>query len=91
MPAGFTISERAKQMMMTSKIPVEHMVYSDGLAMVSIFVEKVPQEPDAKPGPAQFGGVNAYAKLVNGYQITAVGEVPESTVKLMADSVKALN
>ncbi len=91
LPAGFTISERARQMMMTSKIPVEHLVYSDGLAMVSVFVEKVSQEPDAKSGPTQFGGVNAYAKLVNGYQITAVGEVPKSTVKLMADSVKALN
>lgn len=91
MPAGFTMSEHAKASMITSQMPVEHLVYTDGLAMVSVFVEKLNQQPNANAGPTHFGGVNAYAVEADGYQITAVGEVPKSTVKLMADSVKSLH
>jgi sigma-E factor negative regulatory protein RseB len=89
MPAGFTMSEQSKEPMMTSRMPVEHLVYTDGLAMVSVYVEKLSQQPDSIAGPSNFGGVNTYAIYADGYQITAVGEVPKSTVKLMADSVKS--
>ncbi len=91
MPKGFSMNEHTRQAMMTSDIPVDHIVYSDGLAMVSIFIEKLSTTPDNKEGPATFGGVSAYSTLQNGYQITAVGEVPQDTVKQMADSVRALN
>lgn len=92
MPAGFTMSEHAKESMMTSQMPVEHLIYTDGLAMVSIFVEKLNQQPSVtNAGPSNFGGVNAYATHADGYQITAVGEVPKTTVKLMADSVKSFH
>ena len=90
-PAGFSMSEHARASMTTSQMPVEHLVYTDGLAMVSVFVEKLNQSPNANAGATQFGGVNAYALEADGYQITAVGEVPKSTVKLMADSVKSLH
>lgn len=89
MPAGFSMSEQSKEPMLTSRMPVEHLVYSDGLAMVSIYVEKLNQQPDIVVGASNFGGVNTYAVFAGGYQITAVGEVPKSTVKLMADSVKS--
>lgn len=89
MPAGFSMSEHAKQSMLTSQMPVEHIVYSDGLAMVSIFVEKLQQQSEqGTGGSSKFGGVNTYATHVDGYQVTAVGEVPSATVKQMADSVK---
>ncbi len=91
MPAGFSMSDHAKEPMMRSQIPVEHLIYSDGLAMVSIFVEKINQQPNADTGPSNFGGVNAYATHTDGYQITAVGEVPKTTVKLMADSVQSFH
>ena len=91
MPAGFTISNHAKEPMITSRMPVEHLIYTDGLAMVSVFVEKLNQQPGADSGPSNFGGVNAYATHTDGYQITAVGEVPKMTVKLMADSVKSFH
>jgi sigma-E factor negative regulatory protein RseB len=91
MPAGFNMSEHEKELMMTSQMPVEHLVYTDGLAMVSIFVEKLNQQPSANTGPSNFGGVNTYATHADGYQITAVGEVPKNTVRLMADSVKSFH
>ncbi len=89
MPAGFAMSEQSREPMITSHMPVDHLIYSDGLAMVSIYVEKINQQPDANTGHSSFGGVNTYATHTDGYQITAVGEVPTTTVKLMATSVKS--
>ena len=90
MPTGFSKNDHSRQTAIANQMPVEHLVYSDGLAMVSIFVEKVMEKPESTIGSINFGGVNAYAIHANGYQITAVGEVPKTTVKKMADSVKAL-
>ena len=88
-PSGFSMSKQSKESMLTSRMPVEHLVYSDGLAMVSVYVEKLEDQPDIAVGASSFGGINTYAVYnTSGYQITAVGEVPKATVKLMADSVK---
>ena len=38
---------------------------------------------------ANFGGVNTYSTSTDGYQITAVGEVPKTTVQLIVNSVKS--
>jgi sigma-E factor negative regulatory protein RseB len=90
-PVGFTMSEKEKELMITSPMPVEHFLYTDGLAMVSVYVEKLSQKPDINAGLSNFGGVNAYSTHVEGYQITAVGEVPKTTVTLMANSVKSFH
>lgn len=87
MPDGFTLSDYEKQSVTDNTMPVEHMMYSDGLAMVSVFIEKIMNEPDRMQGVSKMGGVNAFATFANGYQITAVGEVPQKTVQLMANSV----
>lgn len=91
MPVGFTINEQEKEIMVTSQMPVEHFIYSDGLAMVSIYVEKLNQKSGVKAGLSSFGGVNTYSKLIEDYQITAVGEVPKATVQLIANSVKSFH
>ena len=87
MPDGFILSDFEKQAVDKNTMPVEHMIYTDGLAMVSVFIEKIMNEPDSMRGASVMGGVNAYATYSNGYQITAVGEVPQKTVQLMANSV----
>lgn len=91
MPTGFSMSKQEKESMMYSYMPVDHFVYSDGLAMVSVFVEKLEQEDNLKMGLSSFGGVNTYSTYIEGYQVTAVGEVPKATVQLMANSVKSIH
>ncbi len=91
MPIGFSMSEQEKETMITSQMPVIHFVYTDGLAMVSIYVEKLNQQVDTKAGSSSFGGVNTFSINSEGYQITAVGEVPKATVQLMANSVKSFH
>lgn len=87
MPDGFTKNSEETYPMADSNNPVNHIVYSDGLAMVSIFIEKLDVAPEITAGLSKMGGVNAFARVANGYQVTAVGEVPQATVQRMAISV----
>ena len=87
MPNGFTKNNQEVYPVADSINPVNHIVYSDGLAMVSIFIEKLQVGHELTAGLSKMGGVNAYARVANGYQVTAVGEVPQATVRRMANSV----
>ena len=63
-------------------------VFTDGLARVSVFV--APLGPDARPalaGASRMGAVSAFGIVIDGRQVTAVGEVPPATVQLIAESV----
>jgi sigma-E factor negative regulatory protein RseB len=66
----------------------EHMVFSDGMAMVSVYVEQALPGTRAFEGLSAMGAMNAYGALVDGYQVTVVGEVPPATVEMMATSVE---
>jgi sigma-E factor negative regulatory protein RseB len=64
-----------------------HLLYSDGLASVSIFVETIEQNHQYHTGTSSMGAVNVYSYINNNHFITAVGEVPTQTVQLMAKSM----
>ncbi len=65
----------------------EHTVYSDGLAAVSVYVEKQGPGPAIKSGVSQLGTNNAYIRKQAGLQITVIGEVPAITVKSIANEM----
>lgn len=91
LPAGFEMRNQMMERYIDGKAPVSHLVYSDGLAMVSIFVEKRPAGASAPlQGVSSMGAVNALSKASNGHQITIVGEVPEHTLRKIAASVAAV-
>ena len=89
LPPGFRMATRSAQSLPGSSEPVAHLVFTDGIASVSVFVE--PRKPDTQPaeGPARVGSSSAFSTVVDGHQITAVGEVPPTTVELIAKQVKA--
>ena len=64
-----------------------HLVYSDGLASVSVFIEESQGEGRHLEGEASMGAMNAYGNTVDGYVVTVVGEVPAKTVQLMAQTM----
>jgi sigma-E factor negative regulatory protein RseB len=66
---------------------VQHLVYSDGLASVSVFIE--PSDPQGQPmrGLAKVGTAFAFSRALDGHQVTAVGEVPPVTVEAIAAGV----
>ncbi|ALP53026.1 hypothetical protein Tel_07570 [Candidatus Tenderia electrophaga] len=85
LPSGFELLESQP---VVNHGDVLHLVYSDGLASVSVFVESAKSEGEAFVGVSRMGAVNAYGAVQNGYQLTVVGEVPEITVKTMGRSLK---
>jgi len=66
----------------------DHSVYSDGLASVSVFIEKAKSEGDAFVGVSRMGAVSAFGNVDAGYQITVVGDVPEVTVTTIGQSIR---
>lgn len=67
----------------------EHLVYSDGLAAVSVYVESGDSEVAHEPGLSRHGTTHAFSKTAGGVLITVVGDVPAATVELMGDAIVA--
>lgn len=110
LPPGFHLTVAGAQTIGGATVPASHLVYSDGLATVSVFVEA--QQPDASgagapgaaggadtalsapaeppmQGLARVGSGFAFSTVVQGHQVTAVGEVPAQTVEFIAHAVKS--
>ena len=89
-PPGFVSEVKRHHKMTMSAMPVEHLMYSDGLSSVSVFVEKQMKNSKNLIGGSTMGAVNAYGRAVGKYHVTVVGEVPHATVKMMGDSVEQI-
>jgi len=87
LPPGFEMHTQQAQHMVASKLPVKHFVYSDGLATVSVFIEKLQGSTAPIEGYSSMGAVNAFSRVADDFQITVVGEVPQSTVRQIAAAV----
>jgi len=89
LPAGFELKTSNTGVMAGGATPVEHLVYSDGMASVSVFIDRADSESAAPEGPSRMGAANAYTIRVGGHMVTAMGEVPQTTVRMIAQSVRA--
>jgi sigma-E factor negative regulatory protein RseB len=89
LPPGFRMTTRSAQALPGSSEPVAHLVFSDGIASVSVFVEAQKANAETTEGPARVGSSSAFSTVVDGHQVTAVGEVPPTTVEFIANQVKA--
>lgn len=86
-PDGFRMSDHAFDPSSVSSRSVEHVVYSDGLASMSVFIEHLDGAKERLEGHSSMGAINAYGSVVGDFQITVVGEVPDITVERVAKSV----
>ena len=89
LPPGFSLTSQGRHGGASGKI--EHLVFSDGLASLSVYIEKL--DPGAEvglSGGSRMGPVSAFGTRVDGHQVTAVGEVPPATARLAAESVESL-
>ena len=67
---------------------VGQVVYSDGLAAVSVFIEPMEVRHDpVRTGMSSMGAVNIYTREVSNHLVTVVGEAPAATVRRIADNV----
>lgn len=68
--------------------PVGQLVYSDGLAAVSVFIEPLQAGHESAPGLASLGAIHIYTREVANHRITVVGEAPATSVQRIADAVE---
>ncbi len=87
-PDGFMLTDHRWHKLSAHETGVEHWVYSDGLASVSVYIEKSQKKHDVYSGRSHRGALNAFGTMVAGYYVTVVGEVPHQTVELIGKSVR---
>jgi sigma-E factor negative regulatory protein RseB len=64
------------------------LIFSDGLAAISVFLE--PMAGRAKEEPAQFsvGAVNVFKRQVGDYQLIVMGDVPAAAIRHFGEGVE---
>jgi len=68
---------------------VGHIVLSDGLAAISVFIERATgRQPAPQPGLVRQGAINVYMRPMGSYWVTVVGEAPAESVKYIANAVE---
>ena len=65
----------------------EHLIYSDGLASVSVYVEPLTRAAPAFTGASNRGAMHLHGRVLDGHQITVLGDVPAATVERFAQGV----
>jgi sigma-E factor negative regulatory protein RseB len=89
LPTGFKKIAEVKRNLVGNSRLVDHIVLSDEMASVSVFIEPADNET-ASPLPGFYssrGAINIYVRELENKKITAIGEVPLNTIKLIGDAV----
>ncbi len=86
-PPGFRLVGSRLQSLPGHPMPVQHLVFSDGFASVSVFIEPGSRNAPAPPEASRMGAASTFTTTVRGHVITAVGEVPPTTVRDIATSL----
>ena len=85
-PPGFIKIVEGFRTLRGKAAQVAHIVYSDGLVAISVFVEPTPSTPQPV-GLSSQGGINVYSRQLDDYLVTVLGEAPGATVRRIAYSV----
>ncbi|WP_421229769.1 MucB/RseB C-terminal domain-containing protein [Aeromonas enteropelogenes] len=91
LPDGFKVLSRDKHQLVTTSLPVDYMMLSDGLVDLSVYVARVDPKQAVRQQLIRQGATSlvSYVNEV-GVEITVVGEVPAETAKRIAESVQPL-
>ena len=86
LPSGFRATSTRTEQLPGADAPVTHIVYSDGMATVSVFIAETIESQIA--GQSSVGASNTYSIQQGDYQIIVVGEVPAATIQRIATSMQ---
>lgn len=90
LPPGYEEVSETYQPMPINDGPISHVMLSDGMASVSVYVEYIAKanQDDSAVGVSSMGALNAYTHSTPDALITVVGEVPAETVTRIAMAVR---
>jgi sigma-E factor negative regulatory protein RseB len=87
-PAGFRkVMEMRRSKDGGTESGLTHIVLSDGLAAVSVFIEPAGDRKKLQEGPSARGTINIYTRLLDDQRVTVLGEAPADTVMKVARSI----
>jgi len=86
---GFKRSANMKRRLHKNRPEVSHIVFSDGMVAISVFIEPLPGKKDlTETGLYSTGAINVYKRVVGDNLLTVLGEVPPQTLKKLGDGVE---
>ena len=88
LPAGFMLMQREVKYMPEAMGEVEHLVYSDGLASVSVYVAAGDSGLEPFMGITAMGATHAFGTMLGEHHIGVMGEVPQRTVELIGSGMR---
>jgi len=86
-PPGFTKIMEGFRKLRGRQNPVAHLVFSDGLVAISVFVEPFASAPAPTGMQSVQGGLNIYSVKQDDSLVTVMGEAPGATVRQIGNSV----
>jgi sigma-E factor negative regulatory protein RseB len=86
LPQGFRLMSTHEEELASRDETVTHILYSDGLASVSVFI--VPKTDKKISRRSRVGLSNSFSIETAEHHVTAIGEVPAATVEQIATSMR---
>lgn len=89
-PMGFALTSIVRRPLGHDRGEALHMVFSDGLAAISVFIEPAGSsgaQAAARPLPSS-NAISMYKRVVGTHLVTALGEVPLRTVQRLGDGIE---
>ncbi len=87
-PPGYALVLEATRPLPGKKLPVTHWVFSDGLSVLSLFIEPDSAPSGGSQGLSAEGAMGVYTRQFDGHKITTLGEVPNSALIQTGNSVR---
>jgi len=89
LPQGFRLTQWGEQTLPGSDRAMSHLVFSDGLASVSVFIGADMTPGTAATAVAPQGAASTVTTVIDGRPVVVVGEVPIRTARMIASELRA--
>ncbi|MGB9578036.1 MAG: MucB/RseB C-terminal domain-containing protein, partial [Halothiobacillaceae bacterium] len=86
LPPGYALRHAAERRSPHNGKLLEHLIYSDGLSNVSVFIER--QSEQMPPEQAFSGAMQRVTRDADGFRLTAIGEAPEAAMRMILDGLR---
>ena len=88
LPSGFKEVDLISRRVNGLNLLDYQIIFSDGLAYVSLFIRPITRGTEPKEGSVAIGPTNISARYQDGYQIMSVGVVPPETVNTFSGAIE---
>jgi len=88
LPSGFKEVDLISRRVNGLNLLDYQIIFSDGLAYVSLFIRPITRGTEPKEGTVSIGPTNISARYQDGYQIMSVGMVPPETVNTFSGALE---